>query len=122
MKPKTELRHKFNGKGYVGLRDPKTGMTPREKLYDIQTRRQMLELAKDQKQLVYKAEVEAGMRECANVIQSNLYGVLPSRCATELGGKKLTAEQVRQVVLGIVGDMVGGWISAEIVAKEAAPK
>jgi hypothetical protein len=61
------------------------------------------------------------MRECAEVIQSDLYGVLPSRCASVLGGKKRTAEQIRQAVLAIINDVAGNWINAEIIPKESKP-
>lgn len=108
--------------GYRGLRDPATGRTPREELYHVQTQRQLLELAKDRGLLVPQSEVVAGLRECAEVIQSDLYGALPSRCATVLGGKKNSAERVRRNVLKIVDDIVANWVSAEVAPGEAKPE
>lgn len=108
--------------GYRGVRDFSTGLTPRQ---EVDTRRAQLlaiEIARQRGLLIEKTTVEAGIRECAEVIQSDLFGALPSRCATVLGGKKKNAEQVRLVVRQIVDEIVGNWISAEIVPQEAKPK
>jgi len=109
------------GGGYPGPRDPVTGMTPRQ---IVDTRRGQLlaiQIAKERAALVLKSEVDAGMRECSSVIGSDLFGALPSRLATVLGGGKHTAEQVRQVALEIISEMVRNWIQAEIIPKESKP-
>ena len=109
------------GGGYPGPRDPATGFTPRQLVDSRRAHLLGLEIAEKSGALVKKSEVEEARRQTADVLQSDLFGALPSRCATELGGKLFTAEQVRSVVLKIVYDIVGNWIDAEIVPKESKP-
>lgn len=64
-------------------------------------------------------KIEAANRECAEVIQSDLFGALPAQCATAIAGKKMTSEQVRSEVLKIVDGIVSSWINAEIIPTES---
>jgi len=105
---------KKSGLKYKQVRDA-VGMTPRQQ---VDARRAMLlgiEIKEKMGELVKASEVEAERRECANVLQSDLFGALPSRCVTELFGKKLSAEQMRQKIIGVVREIVGGWTNAKII-------
>ena len=95
------------------------GLTPRQ-LVDF--RRAILlqiQIAKERGELVQKSAVDAGLKEAAEVIQSDLFGVLVSRCATELSSRKLAPEKVKVIVTRIVHDIVSAWAQAEIVPQEA---
>lgn len=95
------------------------GLTPRQL---VDSRRAVLlglQIQKERGELVEKAVVLAGLREAAEVIQSDLFGVLPSRCVTELCNRKLAPEKVRAIVTKIVHDVVSVWVQAEIVPKES---
>lgn len=110
----------FSG-GYRGVRNPE-GLTPYQELLKIKTARETIQLKRERGELVEKAVVDAGMREAAEVIRSDLFGLLPSRCTTELCNRKLAPEKVRAIVGKIVHDMVTGWVQAEIVTPDSIPK
>jgi len=108
-----------NRGGYRGVRDSKTGLTPYQELIKVKTERERIQLARERGELVEKSVVLAGLKEAAEVIQSDLFGVLPSRCVTELCNRKLAPEKVRAIVTKIVHDVVSVWVQAEIVPKES---
>lgn len=98
------------------------GLTPRQL---VDSRRAILlgiQIAKERGELVEKSVVEAGLREAAEVIQSDLFGVLVSKCVTALCNRKLAPEKVKALVTKIVHDVVSGWAQAEIVPKESLGK
>lgn len=113
------MPHKAKPRGRRPVPLGADGLTPRQL---VDSRRAMLlgiQIAKERGELVEKAVVDAGMREAAEVIRSDLFGVLPSRCTTELCNRKLAPEKVRAIVTKIVHDMVTGWVQAEIVTADA---
>jgi len=108
--------------GYRGMRDPKTGLTPREEYYKIQTQRNALELAKERKLLVALSEVEAAHAEMREVIKADLLGALPLRMAALMAGKKLQAHEVRSTALKAVNEMLRRWHKASIPTPEVKDK
>jgi len=90
-------------------------MTPRQRLDYYHSERAKTELKKLQGSLVSKQVVNAGLKEAAEVIQSDLFGALPQRLAGILGGRTLSAEEVRQAVVGVVGEIVTGWTAGGLV-------
>ena len=112
------MKSKKSG-GYRGVRNPKTGLTPYQELIKVKTARERIQLARERGELVEKSVVEAGLREAAEVIQSDLFGVLVSKCVTALCNRKLAPEKVRAIVTKIVHDVVSGWVQAEIVPEES---
>ena len=101
--------------GYGGFRDKNTQMTPRQLLDYRKAQLAEMELAQKKGELVPYSEVEAGLKEAAEVIQSDLYGTLISRCVGEFANQKLSPQEVRERIKRIIDEIVKSWSEAELI-------
>jgi len=114
VKPKRKHVRTGKKRGGAAPRDD-DGFTPRQLVDCRRAELLRLEIAEKNRDLVLRSAVLADRRADAEVVQSDLYGALPARIATEIAGRKLNAAEVKAAVLRVVDELVAGWISGEIL-------
>jgi hypothetical protein len=97
----------------VPVAEPQTltraGLTPKQFLETVHGQQALLDYKVRKGELVEKSVVEAGHAEMREIIRADLFGAVPLRLANELGGKKLDAAQVRELVIRILSEVLRGW-------------
>ncbi len=115
MEKKHEIKKKKSG-GYRGQRN-ENGLTPRQLLDSRKAELLQMEILQKQGELCRKDEVLAGLKEAAEVIQSDLYGTLVSKLVSALAGRKTPPSRFHEACTAIVDEIVKSWEKNSLVAK-----